>query len=88
MNNDRFFADIVVKLHPDNLPGCRDKMERELRALRGVFSVHFDSDESRNSVFVAYNPRVVTSDELLGTIRHSYTDAERMAKILINVSNQ
>ena len=87
MTNDRFFADIVVNLHPDSLSGCRDKMEKELCDLSGVFSVHFDSDESRNAVFVAYNPRVITSDELLETIRRCYTNAEKTAKILMNVSS-
>ena len=87
MSNDNLFADIIVNLHPDGSFDSRNKLEEELRALSGVFSVHFDFEESRHTVYVAYNPRVVTSDELLETIRQSYSDAERTAKILMSAGS-
>ena len=85
MNRDKLFADIYVYLHPDSLFDYRNKVEEELRAISGVFSVHFNADECRNAMFVAYNPRAVSSDVLLEIIRKSYVRAVRVARMLMRV---
>ena len=87
MNNDKFFADDYVHLHPDGLFDNRVKIEKALRALSGVFSVHFDADELRHAIFIAYNPEVVTSETLLKIIRRSYAKAVKVASILMRVRN-
>ena len=71
MNKDKYFADMYVHLHPDSMFDDREKLEKELCESSGVFSVHFDEDEHRNAMIVAYNPEAVSSDELLEIIRKS-----------------
>ena len=88
MNRDKLFANIYVHLHPDSLFDYRDKVEKELRAIGGVFSVHFDVDECRNAMFVAYNPKAVSSDVLLEIIRKSYVSAVRVARMLMRVRSK
>ena len=88
MNNSKFFADDYVHLHPDNLFDDRGKLEKALRASSGVFSVHFDTDEYRNAMIVAYDPEAVSSEILLEIIRKSYVRAVRVASMLMRVSNQ
>lgn len=85
MNNDKFFADDYVHLRPEGLFDNRAKVEKALRALSGVFSVHFDTDELRHAMFIAYNPEVVVSETLLEIIRESYTKAVKVASILMRI---
>ena len=85
MNNDKFFADIFVHLHPDSLFDDRGKLEKELCESSGVFSVHFDEDELRHAIFIAYNPEVVASETILEIIRKSYAKAVKVASILMRV---
>lgn len=92
MNRDKYFADMYVHLHPDSLFGDRKAFEKELLEKKlcessGVFSVHFDDDEHRNAMIVAYNPEAVSSDELLGIIRKSYVAAVSVAGTLTRVSD-
>jgi hypothetical protein len=86
MNKDKFFADIYVHLHPKCLAEYRGKVEEELCDLCCVYSVHFDVDEYRNAMFVAYNPEAVSSEVLLETIRGTYAGAARIAYMLMTVS--
>ncbi|VAW75927.1 hypothetical protein MNBD_GAMMA15-945 [hydrothermal vent metagenome] len=69
MNTDINIADIVVHLHPDATPECKDRIEEELRAEEGVVSVHFSEDDHPHALVVAYNPKAVTSETLLADIR-------------------
>ncbi len=62
MNNNKFFADDYVHLHHDGLLDDRENVEKALCALSGVFSVHFDTDELRHAMCVAYNPEAVSSN--------------------------
>ncbi len=87
MNKNKYFADDFVYLHPDSLPDNRRKVKKALCTLHGVFSVHFDTDEVRHAMVVAYNPEAVSSDVLLEIIRKSYTGAVRVASILMRVSS-
>jgi hypothetical protein len=85
MNNDKFFADIYVHLHPDSLSVDRGKVEQKLRDSSGVFTVHFDENKYRDAMFVSYNPNTVSSEALLEIIRKSYTRAVRVASMLMRV---
>ena len=87
MNKDKYFADMYVHLHPDSLFDDRGKLEIELCESSGVFSVHFDEDEHRNAMIVAYNPEAVSSDVLLEIIRKSYQGAVSVAGTLMRVSD-
>lgn len=88
MSKDKYFADIYVYLRPDSLFDDREKVERELCASCGVFSVHFDTDETRNAMIVAYNPEAVSSEDLLDIIRNRYEKAVSVASVLTSVSGE
>jgi len=88
INNDMFFADDYVHLHPDSLFDDRGEVEEELRASGGVFSVHCDTDECRNAMIVAYDPEAVSSEALLEIIRKSYARAVRVASMLMRVKSK
>jgi len=85
MNNDKYFADIYVHLHQHSLLDDRQKVEKELDASFGVFSVHFDADEYRNAMTVAYDPEAVAPEKLLEIIRKSYVKAVSVASTLVRV---
>ncbi|MBE9559826.1 MAG: hypothetical protein IMF15_03510 [Proteobacteria bacterium] len=92
MNKDKYFADMYVHLHPDSLFDDRESFEKELLEKElcessGVFSVHFDDDERRSAMIVAYNPEAVSSDVLLEIIRKSYVAAVSVAGTLTRVSD-
>ena len=92
MNKDKYFADMYVHLHPDSLFDDREAFEKELLEKElcessGVFSVHFDDDEYRSAMIVAYNPEAVSSDVLLEIIRKSYVAAVSVAGTLTRVSD-
>lgn len=78
---------MYVHLHPDSLFDDREKLEKELCESSGVFSVHFDEDEYRSAMIVAYNPEAVSSDVLLEIIRKSYVSAVSVAGSLMRVSD-
>ena len=78
---------MYVHLHSDSMLDDRGKLEEELCGCSGVFSVHFDEDEHRNAMIVAYNPEYVSSDVLLEIIRKSYVDAVSVAGTLMRVSD-
>ena len=88
MNNNKFFADDYVHLRPDGLFDNRVKIEKALRALSGVFSVHFDTDDLRHAMFIAYNPEVIASETLLKIIRKSYVNSVKVASILMRVKSE
>jgi hypothetical protein len=75
MSKDINIADIVVHLHPESSCDDRNKIERDLRAHDGVISVHFNTEAHPHAVVVAYNPDVVTSQEVLTEIRKCDTKA-------------
>jgi len=85
MNKDKYFADMYVHLHQESLWDDREKLEKELCESGGVFSVHFDEDESRKAMIVAYNPEIVSSDVLLETIKKSCKGAVSVAGSLMRV---
>ncbi len=69
MSKDVNIADILVHLHPESSRDDRDTIERQLRALDGVVSVHFNEEQHPHAVIVAYNPEVIASETVLGEIR-------------------
>ena len=85
MKKDKYFADMYVHLHQDSLCDDKGKLEKELCESIGVFSVHFDEDEHRNAMIVAYNPEAVSSDELLEIIRKCCEGAVSVAGSLMRV---
>ncbi len=87
MNKDKYFADMYVHLHADSLCDDRNKLEKKLCDASGVFSVHYDKDEYRNAMIVAYNPEVVSSEALLEIIRECCEDAVSVAGSLMRVSD-
>ena len=78
---------MYVHLHLDSLFDDRGKLEKDLCESSGVFSVHFDEDEHRNAMIVAYNPEAVSSDVLLEIIRKSFVGAVSVAGTLMRVSD-
>ena len=88
MGNDRYFADIYVHLHPASVSNDREKVERELCDSCGVFSVHFDADETRDAMVVAYNPEAVSCEDLLEIIRSRFASAVSVANVLTSVSTE
>ena len=91
MNKDKYFADMYVHLHADSLfdekaEVEKELLEKELCESNGVFSVHFDEDEHRDAMIVAYNPEAVSSDVLLEIIRKNYVRAVSVAGTLTRVS--
>ncbi len=88
MNNDKFFADDFIHFRPNSLINDREKVEKDLCASNGVFSVHFDADKYRNAMIVAYNPEAVSSDVLLEIIRKSGVKAVRVASMLMRVRSE
>ena len=87
MNKNKYFADMYVHLHQESM--CDDKaiLEKELCESSGVFSVHFDEDENRNAMIVAYNPEVASSDVLMEIIRKCCEGAVSVAGSLMRVSD-
>ncbi|GMR20224.1 MAG: hypothetical protein BMS9Abin36_0819 [Gammaproteobacteria bacterium] len=75
MNKDIDIADIVVHLHPESSCDDRDKVERDLRSLNGVISVHFNAEEHPHAMVVAYNPAAVNSQEILAETRKCDSEA-------------
>ena len=88
MNKDKLFADIYVHLHHDSQFDDKDRVENELYASSGVFTVHFDADKYRNAMYVSYNPNAVSSEILLEIIRKSYIRAVRVASMLMTVRSK
>ena len=75
MSTDISIVDIVVHLHPDTTPDCRERVEQGLRALDGVISVHFNEEDHPHALVVAYNPEETNSETLLAEIRKCDKDA-------------
>jgi len=75
MSKDVNIADIIVHLHPESSCDDRDKVERDLRALNGVISVHFNAEEHPHAMVVAYNPDAVNSQEILAETRKCDSEA-------------
>ena len=75
MNTDISIADIVVHLHPDTTAECKGRIDDGLRAQEGVISVHFNEKDHPHILVVAYNPRAIDSQTLLGEIRKCDKDA-------------
>lgn len=69
MNDDVNIADFVVHLHPESPQVDRETLEKELRALDGVVSVHFDHENQPHAMIVAYNPDAVSSEGVLEAVR-------------------
>jgi hypothetical protein len=75
MNTDINIADFVVHLHPESSGDNCGKIERDLRAMEGVVSVHFMAEEHPHAMVVAYNPIAVNSETLLTEIRKCDSEA-------------
>ncbi len=69
MSTDISIADIVVHLHPDTTADCKVRIDEGLRAQEGVVSVHFNEEDHPHALVVAYNPKAINSQTLLGEIR-------------------
>ena len=57
-------ADVTIHIDKDTDADTRQAIEKALRAVNGVISVHMPSDES-HLVVVEYNPNATTSSHLL-----------------------
>jgi hypothetical protein len=68
-------ADVVVHLHPQTSCDDRSKIERDLRARRGVVSVKFNEDEHPHALVVQYDANLVSSQEVLAEVRKCDNDA-------------
>lgn len=88
MNKDIIFADIFLHLHHDSLFDDKDRVENELYASSGVYSVHIDANMLRNAMFLSYNPNVVSSEVLLDIIRKSYVRAVKVASMIMTVTSK
>jgi hypothetical protein len=75
MSHDVNIADFVVHLHPESSPDKRELVEKELRALDGVVSVHFNHEKQPHAMVVAYNPDAIASEAVLAEIRKHDTAA-------------
>lgn len=75
MSKDINMADVIMHLHPDTTGDDEEKIEKDLRSMKGVVSVHFDTKEHAHALVVAYNPEEVTSDDLLAHVRTCDKDA-------------
>jgi hypothetical protein len=87
MNKNKYFADMFVHLHQHSQCAEKGKLEKELCKSNGVFSVHFDTDEHRDAMVVAYNPEVVSSDVILDVIKTCCEDAVSVAGSFVKVSD-
>ena len=88
MNKDKYFADIYVHLHQDSFLDDKNRVDEELRASCGVYSIHYDMNGYRNAMFVSYNPNIVSSDVLLEIIRKNYVRAVRVASMLMTLRSK
>ena len=88
MNKDKFFADIYVHLHQDSLLDDKNRLDEELLASSGVYSIHYDMNGYRNAMYVSYNQNAVSSDILFEIIRKSYVRAVRVANMLMTVRSK
>lgn len=57
-------VDFLIHLHPDLPADERAKLEEDIRGLKGVLSVHFNT-EHPHLLVVAYNPNATTSAQVL-----------------------
>lgn len=72
---DISISDITVHIDETLTPDRRTLIEKELRALNGVVSVH-NSDNTPHLTVVGFNPEATSSDAILGAIRRYGVGAE------------
>lgn len=70
-------ADILIHVDSDLKAATRDELEDNIRRRDGVISVHF-SPKHPHLLNVAYDPKVVSSDDLLAFLREHAIRAEKV----------
>ena len=80
-NNDEFFSDIYIHLHESCSAENQGKIEHELRAANGVFSIHIDAGELHDAIMVAYDPGTITAETLLEIVRKRFANAVNVASM-------
>jgi hypothetical protein len=85
MNNESVYADLYVHLHADRLMQASAQLEKTLSSTLGVNCVHF-GDECRQVLYVAYDPRQITAEHLMATIRRDCRAAAKVANIITRLS--
>ncbi len=85
MKQEKVYADLYLHLHTDKLMHAAREIERRLQATPGVASVYF-GDECRQSVYIAYDPKTISSENLLDVVRQHCARAVRVASIYTRTS--
>ena len=70
-------VDILFHIHPGLSPIEREKLEEDLWKYEGVLSVHFSKDHE-HLLTVEYNPRRISSEELLTHVGERGVEASRI----------
>jgi len=61
-------VDIMIHVHPDLLPIHREKLEGEMRGLKGIISVHFNH-KITHEITMTYNPELLNSKAILKLVK-------------------
>ena len=85
MKQEKVFADLYIHLHADKPMQAAARVERHLQATTGVVSVYF-GDACRQSLHIAYNPRLIAAEALLDVVRLYSRNAVRVASIITRAS--
>lgn len=67
-------ADIMIHVHPDLLSVQRERLEEEVRVLRGVITVCFGK-KVKHELAVIYNPESINSEKILKRVKQWDKDA-------------
>ena len=63
-----YIVDIMIHVHPDLLPIHREKLEEEMRELRGTISVHFNH-KITHELTITYNPELLSSKMIIKRVK-------------------
>lgn len=70
-------VDVVIHVDPELAESERTRMEEEISQHSGVVSVHF-SHEHTHLMTVAYDPKLVSSDDILSVVGNRGVHAEKI----------
>ncbi len=86
MTDHDAFADAYIDLRSETVPGSLARVEKALHASQGVYAVHVCRRIDRTTLTVAYDPQTITDRTLLGIIQQTWSNAVRIAVIVLNRS--
>lgn len=61
-------VDIMIHVHPDLLPMHREKLEGEMRGLKGIISAHFNH-KITHELTMTYDPELLDSKAILMRVK-------------------